>query len=1074
MSNTLMEKLSLSQQEKSRLGKRLSKIKSVSKFLSDAIDAFKDTSLPSAIAKAAPWAGMIGKAAGEIVPPVKFAIAVVEKLTTEHDPEALGYFACTLAYQRGIQQTVDTLEVPIVSKKEERELAAKVNGLKSGIDDVSMKDFSFGNALSHPFIKKADEALRTYSDVMGYSATQSRQLVSGVHTRFVGNLKTLLSHGKLKERFEPFTQLMELGTGEQQAYEALYEHAEYQRWQFEEDPVFKKEPFALAHIYVETECGKLLWGEINSPVGQKSRKNMEREQVDPFSEKWGGRHDLVETVLELIGDSSFREAIVIQGIAGSGKSSFTLRLCSELIKEGLRPIRVRLRDLQLDKHVSERLPEAVLLEEKDRRTGQLRPDDLFLGGDIFKEETVFRGARICPYILILDGWDEISISATEGFKVRVSKMLDEIRSQFLSTRGTPIRILLTGRPSAAVSESNFLRDRTPVLTIRTLSPSQLQKFVRDLAQAVKKKPIELESTEADQWAVPESKHFSSVFEQYEMDFEASLQTQRPPEDRFATRRAMYANPRGSLAVLGLPLLAFLAVRLISQWKGDITGLLEDSTTLYRALVDMTCEKAGRPSDDISDFEGKRARVTGIDLRQLLRRTAAAMTIFGEEAISYTELALRLNYQGEELDYRATEATKDSVLTSLMISFYFKGGHPQLGCEFLHKSFREYLFAEAISETLKEFGWKQKQSLAEREPYWSDFGPSEIDFRHEFSRRLSELLAPQWLSPEVSTHLERLITWEINRTTETESGIGTPPNPLDTAGWERVRDGLADMWDWWAEGVHLRPQPIKEKLRRTIEFQRSYAEELVELSAPLDTSQTVALPEPSRVLTMDAHLGEGLIRICALVHYQLAVRSGWLKPRAAQFKTRIAARIWEGVSAIGSGPRRCQSLVRQQGRTWTLFAPSGIDPDYFAGHCHRINAGGWRPHGDFPFGANLSGIDLRGATIQPGIPLEPPLGTVWTHANISGANCAGGCFYDHRMSDVLAEEVRFWYSLLETTKLTDSVLTGSRFVNTYVYDSNIEGAELGHIRGLEIRKHKSLRLIDASEDQPDSEAQTAPK
>ena len=45
------------------------------------------------------------------------------------------------------------------------------------------------------------------------------------------------------------------------------------------------------------------------------------------------------------------------------------------------------------------------------------PEDLFLRGAIWNEEVTFGRARICPYVLILDGWDEISVSVTEGFRV---------------------------------------------------------------------------------------------------------------------------------------------------------------------------------------------------------------------------------------------------------------------------------------------------------------------------------------------------------------------------------------------------------------------------------------------------------------------------------------------------------------------------------------------------------------------------------------------------------------------------------------------------------------------------------
>ena len=90
----------------------------------------------------------------------------------------------------------------------------------------------------------------------------------------------------------------------------------------------------------------------------------------------------------------------------------------------------------------------------------------------------------------------------------------------------------------------------------------------------------------------------------------------------------------------------------------------------------------------------------------------------------------------------------------MISFYFKGGQPEQGCEFAHKSFREYLFAEHIVETLKEYGHRLTEREAEQPPsrnYWRDFSREENRPLYEFSRDLAYLLAPQWVAPNVWDH-----------------------------------------------------------------------------------------------------------------------------------------------------------------------------------------------------------------------------------------------------------------------------------------------------------------------------------
>lgn len=1060
MENPLTEKLKLNPQEKAQAGSMVGRLKSIAGFFSDAVDAFKDTSVASAVAQAAPWAGAAGAALSETVPPVKFALELFKGLTEEHEPDALGFLAATLAYQRSVEQTVASIESPSNAKKAGGEVKKSLRDAEPS-SAVEMRKFSFKNANEHPFVTGADEALRVWVQSVGYGDAQYSAIQLGVHRRFVSNLKTILSHGELKERFAPFTQRMDLGTDEEQAYDALLEHAEQQRRLFEEAPVFEKEPFALEHVYVDTACGALKWGDINKEQhapGQVQGKGHDR--VDPFSEKWGGRRPLIETVMGLIGDPKLKDAIVVQGVAGSGKSSFTLKLCSELIREGLHPIRVRLRDINLSRPVVEALPRALFPTDRyglpDAQAGP-RPDDLFLGGAIFKERTLFRGTPICPYVLILDGWDEISISATTGFKVRVTNMLSELRSEYLRGRPVPVRVILTGRPSDAVSESKFLLESTDVLTMRPLHPEQVRELVGKLKRALEERPIRVEvKDEKEVWSITDTARFDAVVESYKEDFDATL---KASQEGGAPAPDAGSAPAGSMAVLGLPLLTHLAVRLMSRWKGeDLTPLIRNPTTLYRSLVDLTCEKGGASPFDLINI-GEQFRITGAQLRELLWKTATAMTAYGQESISFVELALRLNLDVEDLDHRINSATEDHVLSQLMISFFFKGGQRHLGCEFLHKSFREYLYAEGVVEVLKAYGRKVKAAPAEREQYWADFAPT--DSRHDFSRELSEALAPQWLSPEVAGHLEQLIKWEIGRAggREEAEAIGTRTEPLSPAGWAVVRDGLADLWDWWGEGVHLRPPVTVEKRMRVADFkEKTYAQELVELCAPFDPSQRNYSLEPKRTVTVDSHLGDALIRLCAWVHYEVAVNTGWLEGRDRDTPGALPAQIWAGVSLPGEGPRKYQSIVSQQTGEWVIFAPSGEDTRFLTNFAHRIDSAGWRPRGSFPSGVNLSGVDLRETHFFVSA-LTP--GTVWTHANISGANYSGGVFSANTMTEVMAERASFTqaflsqtaldgsnldgcffgYSMLSMTSLKKASLRRARFRGAELEDTNVEEADL---------------------------------
>ncbi|CAL77063.1 hypothetical protein BRADO3267 [Bradyrhizobium sp. ORS 278] len=86
----------------------------------------------------------------------------------------------------------------------------------------------------------------------------------------------------------------------------LAAHHAWLRWQFADALVWGREPFSLSDIYAETDCGRLSWSEI---VDQS-------RQRDPFrdDETNGGRHNLIDTVIELFSDpKKFLDLVVVQG-----------------------------------------------------------------------------------------------------------------------------------------------------------------------------------------------------------------------------------------------------------------------------------------------------------------------------------------------------------------------------------------------------------------------------------------------------------------------------------------------------------------------------------------------------------------------------------------------------------------------------------------------------------------------------------------------------------------------------------------------------------------------------------------
>lgn len=951
--------------EKDQVGGTIARLKSVSEMLADVVEATKGLDVVKALAEASPWAEALGKSLGDALPPVRFALKLFEELGKVDDPGELGYLAATLAYQRAVEQALPEV---LRSEAGKRIQAADLKVRKGAVQDLrsavppeeyDFSHFSFDRALNSAFIQDADRFLEISTNGLGFDDSAFRALQHEVHRRFVPNFKGILSHGSTRERFAPFRELMMLDTQEARAYDALLEHADFQRWLFEEQPVLGREPFTLAQVYAETECGVLRWEEIRT----KDKRGADGAPVDPFSEQHGGRHPLIETVLDLIADPGFRDAIVLQGVAGSGKSSLTLRLAWELVRQGLRPIRIELKhmDAAESSAVEEALPDAVHLtsNERDPEANALKfGKDLFLGGAIFNEHVLFRGTKICPYVVILDGWDEIVIGASEGYQQRVERMLDGVRKRFLEQRAFPVRVILTGRPTQAIEASKFLRDATRILTVRDLSPEQLESYV----EKVKAATTETAKQGRASWSLANVQILPDVLARYREAYEHESQGEE------------------SLEILGLPLLAHLALRLLAERPDNGEAMLENTTTLYRSLVDLVVGQAGKPVE--ARVEGT-AMLMGDELRELLRGTAEAMTTFGAESIPYEELAVRLEREDRDLDRIVDSLSGEQVLSRLMISFFFKGGRTELGAEFSHKSFREYLFAEQVVEELKAYGRKVDGVLSERmsEHYWKDF--DDDDPRKRLCERLAELLGPVWMTREVARHLRRLLAWEIGRAAgfvTDRAGDSTRALSLDE--WHRVRDGLADAWDWWGEGVHLRPQPVKRSGHWHYEHgSRPLAVQIVENNRR--RSDLKQSPIPARTTSVDAHLGDGLFLLTATVHAEIALQG-------EQPET-----LSKGVEVLES-PRRYQRQWISGPKDLVIFAPSGPSTTYFFNYCARINAGGYRPRGPFPRvtdlrvadlqGVYLPGVDLSGADLRGAILRRADLfGVYLREANIQGAD-----------------------------------------------------------------------------------------
>jgi hypothetical protein len=115
----------------------------------------------------------------------------------------------------------------------------------------------------------------------------------------------------------------------------------------------------------------------------------------------------------------------------------------------------------------------------------------------------------------------------------------------------------------------------------------------------------------------------------------------------------------------------------------------------------------------------------------------------------------------------------------------------------------------------------------------------------------------------------------------------------------------------------------------MDWSPAFINEVLEHSLPFDP-ETPA--EPMRAVALDAHLGDALMQISAVVHANLPDRH-----------------------CIDSAGDSLRANYRRLKNGKCLFAAGGNG--YFRPLCYRINAAGWRPTGSFPAEAYLPSMDL---------------------------------------------------------------------------------------------------------------------
>jgi hypothetical protein len=190
-------------------------------------------------------------------------------------------------------------------------------------------------------------------------------------------------------------------------------------------------------------------------------------------------------------------------------------------------------------------------------------------------------------------------------------------------------------------------------------------------------------------------------------------------------------------------------------------------------------------------------------------------------------------------------------------------------------------------------------------------------------------------------------------------------------WTFLRDLLADVYVWWAEGVHLRPQPKRERGQRR--WEQPYVFEMAEWSLPYTDPEA----EPMCTATLEGHLGYALIQLAAFVHAQLPPSANAPVMRAErryQFDDGIRRRFRPGGGYFKHIVARWETVLMPFSAALAL--PDVVLSREDLAYVHLM-------------GATLMGAELTGATLNRATLNRATLtGATLTGATLIGATLRG--------------------------------------------------------------------------------------
>jgi uncharacterized protein YjbI with pentapeptide repeats len=390
-----------------------------------------------------------------------------------------------------------------------------------------------------------------------------------------------------------------------------------------------------------------------------------------------------------------------------------------------------------------------------------------------------------------------------------------------------------------------------------------------------------------------------------------------------------------------------------------------------------------------------------------------ITAQGTEAISFGELERRLEDNHALIEW-AEDVVSENTLHELVVNFYFRS-HAELGCEFLHKSFREYLFAEAVVGHLADAGGLLSASDAQCLQGGEDFPRGSVRF--DLSRSLARLLASQWLTPDVRTHIFRLLDDQVGENTQL---------------WTRVRGLLRDLYSWWAHQSHLLMH--REVHRGRVRWRMPAVIELLEDALPLDDRIVRSSQSMRRA---DAILGNALIQLAAYLHWLL--RACPVSDPCSEYQTEL-----DGVVVFAPLGGLVLDLVAR------LTYPE--PPDGF-GLAGLVLPGVDLRNADLR-GVDLRAVDLRDAHLD-GVDLQ---GSRLNRADLRGAVLTRGVLRQTDMQGIQLENANLAGADLRWSNLEHANLKFAEMSRAHLQRSNLQRANLREAKlGGAHLQHADLQL-----------------